>query len=147
MSGPRRGRRPKQIATIETLEKERETFLEALRRGATVTASALAAGVCRATVYRWREDSGADGAFSMAWDDAVESGTDLMEDEARRRGVDGVEEPIMYKGVQVTTVRRYSDTMLAMLLNARRPEKFRQNHKHEHSGVVRITIAKDDADL
>ncbi len=53
-------------------------------------------------------------------------GTDRMEDEARRRAVDGVEESVFYQGEQVSTVRRYSDTLLIFMLKARRPETYRE---------------------
>lgn len=127
-----------------TQEKEREAFLSALREGASVSAAAKKAGVGRSTVYEWRN---ADDDFARAWDDAYETGTDAIEDEAKRRAVEGTDKPIFYKGAQVATVKEYSDTLLMQQLNARRPEKYRTNHKVEHTGGLKITIAPDDADL
>lgn len=40
-------------------------------------------------------------------------------------------------------IRRYSDTMLAMLLNGAKPEKYRQ--RHEHSGNVTVRFTSEDA--
>jgi hypothetical protein len=135
--------------TDATREKEREAFLVALRGSAdqppaSVTCAAEIAGRSRATFYRWREE---DEAFAAAWDDALESGTDRLEKEAIRRAVEGVNKPVFYKGKVVGHITEYSDTMLAMQLNARRPEKYRVNHKVEHTGGVKITIAPDDANL
>jgi hypothetical protein len=48
------------------------------------------AGIGRRTAYDWRA---ADDEFRKAWDEAVEYGTDLIEDEALRRARDGVERP------------------------------------------------------
>lgn len=127
-----------------TAEKARERFLSCLSTGASIAAAARAAGVGRATVYRWAKD---DEAFADQWRDAYETGTDALEDEARRRAVDGVDKPIHYKGARVDTIREYSDMLLAMQLNARRPEKYRTNHKIEHTGGVKIIIAPDDAKL
>ncbi|MBI1188298.1 MAG: terminase [Alphaproteobacteria bacterium] len=128
----------------ETPENARGLFLAKLRTGASVTAAAKIAGVGRATVYRWRDE---DEAFAAAWADAYESGTDLLEDEARRRALEGVEKPVFYKGVVVGHVREFSDTMMAMQLNARRPEKYRVNHKVEHAGAVTLRFDRDDGEL
>ena len=135
---------PAEERQARTLEKEREDFLEALREGASVSKAAVFAGLARSTVYRWRSE---DEDFARAWDDAYESGTDNLEDEAKRRAFDGVERPVFYKGAVVGHVREYSDTLLMQQLNARRPEKYRTNHKVEHTGGVKITIAPDDAEL
>lgn len=103
--------------TTRTTKKAR--FLEALRRGMSVTAAAQAIGVGRRTVYDWRE---ADPDFASAWDEAVEDGTDLLEDEAWRRAFAG------------------SDTLLIFLLKARRPHKYRDNHHVQHDGGVRVEV-------
>ena len=65
--------------------------------------------------------------FARQWGDAIESGTDLMEDEAVRRAVHGVAEPIVTMGKvarnedgSIMTVQKYSDTLLVRLLIARR---------------------------
>lgn len=137
MSGP-------EARQSETQEKAREAFLDKLREGASVTAAAQCAGIGRATAYRWAKE---DEAFAADWQDAYESGTDALEDEARRRAYEGIDKPIYYKGERVDTIKEYSDTLLAMQLNARRPEKYRTNHKVEHTGGVKITIAPDDAEL
>lgn len=141
-----------------TQEKEREAFLAALREGASVSAAAKKAGVGRSTVYEWRN---ADEDFAKSWDDAYETGTDALEDEAKRRATVGVQRVKFYKGAPIYVPNpadpdgdpvpyvehEYSDTLLMQQLNARRPEKYRTNHKVEHTGGVKITIAPDDADL
>jgi hypothetical protein len=50
-----------------------------------------------------------------------------MEDEAMRRAVDGWDEPVYQKGEQVGVVRKYSDSLLALLLRGRRPDVYRDN--------------------
>ncbi len=126
------------------IEKEREKFLDALREGRSVAAAAQAADISRRTPYRWRQE---DEEFAAAWDDAFDAGTDLMEDEAKRRAIEGVDKPVFYKGQRCGQIREYSDTLLMQQLNARRPEKYRTNHKVEHTGGVKITISPDDANL
>ena len=54
-----------------------------------------------------------------------------LEDEARRRALQGVEKPVFREGRQVGTVTEYSDTLLIFLLKARRPEKFRDRARFE----------------
>lgn len=150
---PRRRGRPPTPKTKAAPEKTREqkireAFLAELRNGSSIAAAATSAGISRPSVYRWRAmETPEMQAFAEAWDEAVEQGTDRLEDEALRRAVDGVSEPVFYRGVVVGHITRYSDTMLAMLLNARRPEKFRQNHKHVHTGGIKVTVSKDDAEL
>jgi len=97
-------------------------FIDALGQGFSVTSAAAAAGVGRRTVYNWRSDSG----FVDLWNDALESGADLLEDEARRRAVDGTEKPVFYNGRQVGSIREYSDSLLKFLLSAKRPQQFRE---------------------
>ena len=120
--------------TRRTPKKEAD-FLEALCTGASVQAACEAAKIGRRTVYDWRA---ADDDFALAWDQAIEAGTDLLEDEAKRRAFEGVEEPVFHGGQQCGTVRKYSDTLLIFLLKARRPEKFRERQDVKHSGAVII---------
>lgn len=146
---------PAEARQLETQKNQQELFLTALRGGKSVSGSAKHAGVGRASVYRWRNE---DDAFAAAWDDAYETGTDAIEEEAVRRATVGSPRMKFYKGkpIMVTGAdgleRPYienevSDTLIMQQLNARRPEKYRTNHKVEHSGGVKITIAPDDADL
>lgn len=107
------------------------SFLDALRDGLSVTAACVDAGIARRTAYEWRE---ADEEFRQAWDEAVEEGTDRLEDEAKRRARDGVTEPIYYKGMKVGEVQRHSDTLMIFLLKARRPDKYKDRIANEHTG-------------
>jgi hypothetical protein len=113
---------------VRTTQRARDAFLDGLGNGLSVTGSASAAGIGRRTAYQWRA---ADLEFAQAWDLAVESGTDLLEDVAWQRAVRGNEEPIVSMGKVVygkdgepLTVHKTSDNILALLLKARRREKF-----------------------
>ncbi len=66
-----------------------------------------------------------DEKFARAWDRALDSATDRLEQEAVRRAVDGVDEPVYQGGKKVGSITRYSDTLLIFLLKANR-DKFRQ---------------------
>ena len=103
---------------LRTPENE-EVFLEALAEGYSVRHAAKAIGAGRRTVYDWREE---DPDFKRRWDEAIEDGTDVLEDEARRRAITD------------------SDTLLIFTLKARRPEKYRENVQHNHSGTISVAV-------
>jgi hypothetical protein len=88
--------------------------------------------VARNTVYERRD---ADPEFAKAMADAIESGVDDLELEARRRAKDGSLKPVFQGGEHVGDIREYSDTLTIFLLKAHRPEKYRDNHKHEITGA------------
>lgn len=83
--------------------KKRRAFLDTLAEGLSVKAACEAGGFSRNTAYRWREE---DPDFAKQWDDAVEAGTDILEDVAHRRAIE------------------HSDTLTIFLLKARRKEKY-----------------------
>jgi hypothetical protein len=101
----------------------RQSFLDYVRDGWSVTAAAKKIGVTRQALYALKL---LDPGFAEQWEDAYESGTDLFEDEVKRRALDGIEKPVFYKGEIVGHIREYSDTLMAIVLKARRPEKYRE---------------------
>ena len=60
-----------------------------------MTAAIAVAGSSRTRVYELRK---ADPAFATAWDEAEEAAVDRLEDEARRRAVEGIPEPLVSAG-------------------------------------------------
>lgn len=98
-----------------TPEKD-ERLLDKLRRGYSVAAACRAEGIGRTSYYERHKD---DPAFAKAADDAIEEGTDLLEDIARKRAV---------------APKDASDTLLIFLLKGRRPEKYRDNSTMRHEG-------------
>lgn len=110
----------------------RETFIDALKTGLSIGGAAKQAGIDRSTAYRWRNE---DDAFARAWDDAIEAGTDAIEDALTRRAL------------------TLSDKGAMFLLQARRPGKYRQTTRHELTGknggpIQTIDITKlSDEDL
>src|ERR1700733_4143673 len=90
--------------TIRT-PKKRRAFLAAIAAGNSVSAACHAAGLSRSVAYSWRD---CDGNFADAWGEALECGTERLEDEAVRRALES------------------SDTMLIFLLKARKPAVYRE---------------------
>jgi hypothetical protein len=102
-------------------------FLKVLADTGNVTTAVAAAGISRTRAYERRKT---DPAFAAAWDQAEDIATDRLEDEARRRAIEGVAEPLVSAGKlvrgddgQPITVRRYSDNLLLALIKARRPPR------------------------
>lgn len=122
----------------------KNTMLKALAQGASVSAAAASAGTTRATAFRWRK---ADPEFAKAWADAVEEGTDLLEEEAVRRAVDGVQVPIYYKGEVCGVVFEKSDRLLEFMLKARRPQVYGDKIDHNHTLNPVTTITRRIVDV
>lgn len=116
----------------QTDEKEREdkdkVFFAALSAYGNVSKAADAAGWCRAWLYARRAE---DEAFAAAWDKALEIGVEALEDEAKRRAYEGWDEPVFYEGVECGAKRKFSDTLLIVLLKAHKPEKYAERQKVE----------------
>jgi hypothetical protein len=119
-------------------------FLEALAAGWSVKKAAETIGVARRTAYGWR---GEDEDFARLWDDAVEAGTDLMEDEAIRRAVEGVPRPVFYQGQIVGSITEYSDFLLDRQLRARRKDKYSDRQEQHVSAAVRVVEVTSYADV
>jgi hypothetical protein len=98
-----------------------DAFLAHLAECGILTDAAAAAGVDRSTVFRRRQ---VDEEFDAAVCDAMEAAADKLEAEARRRALEGVEEPVYQGGLLVGTKRVYSDTLMALLLKGRRKKVF-----------------------
>jgi len=123
--------------TSRVQPKTEAEFIAVLREtGGNVSRACAAISLTRTRVYEWRA---ADPLFATAWDEAVELGTDELEEEARRRAFAGVEEPVFYQGEECGAVRKYSDTLLIFLLKGRRPDKYRER--------IQIDVNKLDSDI
>ena len=109
------------MRTIRT-PKKRHAFLAAIAAGNSVSAACRAAGLGRSAAYSWRDD---DGDFAGAWDEAIECGTERLEDEAIRRALES------------------SDTMLIFMLKARKPAVYREPRAAIMADVV---VARGNAE-
>jgi hypothetical protein len=91
-----------------------------LAAGWSVTHAAKRAGVNRQQFYEWR---GMRDDFAAAWEQALQAGTDALEDEARRRAVDGWDEPVYQRGELAGHIRKYDSQLIQFLLRARDPAR------------------------
>ncbi|GGF22657.1 phage terminase small subunit [Aliidongia dinghuensis] len=122
-------------------DHQRACFLTLLAETGNVSAAARGAGVSRSGAYAQRL---ADEDFAVAWTEAQAQAVDALELEARRRAVEGVEQPVLYAGKPVhgaggepVTIRHYSDRLLELLLKARRVDTGNSNDEvQDDDGVA-----------
>lgn len=120
--------------------EKRAQFVALLSDYGNVSRAAEEAELNRAYLYRLKSE---DEAFSAAWDEAARVGAARLEDEARRRAVEGWQEPVWYQGDQVGTVRKYSDTLLICLLKAHHPEKYADRQKNDTTIKGELGVSLD----
>jgi hypothetical protein len=145
---------------------KQKAFLTAYSQVGNITEAARIVKCSRASHYEWLAE---DPEYAEAFEQAQEKAVDLLEAEARRRAVDGLEEPVIYQGElsflpkvrrgQVVTdasgrqvrsdkpltIRKYSDTLLIFLLKGARPAKyakFEGEIKHTHVGSSRLDLSR-----
>lgn len=123
-----------------------KAFIAALSESANVRLACAATGIDRKTAYNLRNS---DSTFADEWDTALTDAADLLEAEARRRALSGVQrvkfdrgKPILVPliGADGLPIRgpdgaiemipyvehEYSDTLLIFLLKGALPEKYRE---------------------
>ena len=110
------------VAKARMNRRRQQAFLAAYMELGTVAAAMKAVGIGPLTHHQWLQ---AQPEYAEAFALAREAAADLLEAEAVRRALEGVEQPVFYQGKPCGAVRRYSDTLMMFLLKAMRPERFR----------------------
>lgn len=106
----------------------REEFLQALREGWSVTHAAERATVGRERLYELARE---DAEFQDQWREALDAGTDLLEDELHRKALKGwMEEVRGPSGEVIRTTQRWTPQALITALKGRRPEKYADGGTH-----------------
>ena len=101
--------------------KARSIFLDQLSEGSSISFAAHAAGGTSSNFKSWRES---DENFAEDWDDAIEAGTDTLEDAVMQRAI------------------KKSDSLAMFMLKARRPDKYDRGSKLELSGGLSVEGSK-----
>jgi len=125
------------VGSLQKFTAKKGAFLRAYAETANITYAARAAKCSRNAHYCWLES---DQEYVLAFEGAKAEATDLLVKEARRRAIEGTEEPVMYQGKQVGTIRRYSDILLIFLLKGELPEKYRDHHDHAGALTINNTL-------
>lgn len=110
------------MPSIPRLTREKKArFIETLRRTGNVSAAAKEIGVPPARIYAKRQR---DQSFKEDWDAAIEGALDDLEEEVRRRALEGIEKPVYYAGKKCGSITSFNDTLAMFLLKAKRPQVF-----------------------
>ena len=96
--------------------------MAAFRKTASVRAAAEAAEITPARHSRWLEE---DPRYWEAFVQAQQEVAGALQGEAIERAVQGWLKPVFYRGRQCGAIRHYDDCLLAVLLKAWMPEKYR----------------------
>ncbi len=116
--------------------RKQRAFLVALEEGLTKTGAAKAAKIGRTSIYDWINETDGNGKpteraieFKKRVDAAYTAGTEALIDEAKRRAVEGWDEPRFDKeGNETGAVRKYDSTLLMFLIKQRDPS-FRERYE------------------
>jgi hypothetical protein len=92
-----------------------------LARAGNVRDACRAVRMSTTSAYRLRR---IDSAFAEAWDAALKRAAISLEAVAYARAVEGVEEVVIRDGKEAWRKRRYSDSLLRLLLQASDPDKY-----------------------
>jgi hypothetical protein len=109
----------------EIRDVKKKAYTLALAQVGTKVQAARIAGVHPCTPYssQWSNDHPLQAAVKAA----EEAAADLIEAEAYRRGVHGVQEPIgWYRGRPGGYVTKYSDVLSIFLLKGLRPDRYKE---------------------
>jgi hypothetical protein len=120
--------------------KKQRAFLTAYATCGVISRAAEAAGIARQTHYDWMNN---DPEYVEAFKQAEEEAAESLEAEARRRALEGWEEPVYYKGRVVGSVRKYSDTLLMFMLKGAKPEKYKERAEVKHEGEISVRKLED----
>jgi hypothetical protein len=119
------------LNTIEHPKKR--AFLRVYAATCSIIKSSRAAKVSRGSHYHWLDT---DPDYARAFNASRRQSVDVLEAEAMRRALEGVDEYVMHAGKPIRDPetgewmkkRRFSDFLLFKLLQAVAPEKYRDNH-------------------
>lgn len=118
-------------------DRRKEIYFAELRRKGVKSAARLAANVSEGCVRGHKERY---PEFAEAEADAMAAHNIALEDEARRRAVEGVARPITVAGER-EVVRDYSDALLVRMLKRFIPDyrdSIKVDQKTEHSGMLSL---------
>lgn len=123
-------------------DEDKQKFLDELRNHGNRTTASRAIGVSYNTVDRWREG---DADFDRAYEEALEEAADLLEQEARRRAVEGTTRKRYDKdGNLISEEQVYSDSLLSKLLDGAKPDKYKQRVASEMTGAGGTPLVPSD---
>jgi hypothetical protein len=120
---------------------KRQAFLEQLAMTSNVKASAKAAGLGVATVYRVKKQ---DPGFAADWGDALCEAFEALEIVLLDRAMHGTERPVFHAGKKIAVTREFNDAVALKLLEAHRAERAAVRAAREHAGDGRAVLTIEE---
>lgn len=114
-------------------QAHKDRFIEFLRSTGNPSVSARAVGYSPSCM---RDHKMKDGVFSQEWDEALLEAADALEQEARRRAINGVvrKKVLGFKDdFEIVDEIHYSDSLLLAMLKAKKPDEYADRTKSEIS--------------
>lgn len=108
-----------------------EAFLEAYERLCHISQAAETAGIERKLHYYWLRT---DADYKARFEESDRIAIKALEDEAHRRALHGVQEPVFHQGQICGHVQKFSDRLMEFLLRGRQPEIYGDRFKAEMTG-------------
>lgn len=115
-----------------TTQRQIEIFFAELSATDHVQKAVATSGLPSRTVYYWRDNN---PEFAQRWTEARERYVDELEAEARRRAVEGTDKGVWHQGSLVGSEKQYSDSLLALMLKAKRKREYGDSSKVELTGA------------
>ena len=103
-------------------------FIDAFIDYPSITKAAEATKVDRSLHYKWLEQ---DDWYKEEFEKIQSRIGDLLESEAYRRAVEGYEEITYEDGKEKKRYKKFSDSLLALLLKANKPDKYAERHENK----------------
>lgn len=137
------------MATKKFTPEVQEVFLQVLEDTASPKQAAQVCGISRRLAFEYKQK---DLEFRRRWEQSIQIAMDALLEEAYRRAVIGVDEPVIYQGqVSMTrdaltgeeralTVKKHSDRLLEVML------KFRYGDQMADRLKVKVEDTGLDAD-
>lgn len=112
-------------------------FLAVLAETGSVERARKACNLSPGQVYRAREQR---PEFAKKWEEALKQASDDIEQEIRRRGLEGVKEDVYFQGQVVGQKINYSDTLLMFYAKGLMPEKYRERFTADINSKVEMDL-------
>ena len=120
-----------------------DLYLQAIPRVRTSSGAMRVAGITWRDLARWRTQD----EFNEREQAARDVIADKLEHEAYKRAVNGERKPIYQAGTLVGYQVEKSDPLLAMLLKAAKPEKYRERSEITVKPIVKVVAGFEPGDV
>ncbi len=117
---------------LETTLIKHDLFFAEMAKHGLVTTAANTAGIDRSNAYKLRDS---DPGFAERWTKALETYVDTLEAAAHQRAVTGFKKGVWHQGQQVGEEIQYSDSLLSLMLKAKRKREYGDASKIELTGA------------